>query len=351
MDILPTEGKILAGLAASYTGWRWADGRYHIAHDVAALRRLVPMMVQALRWFKTPGWGVSDMWRETLSNIDVNKVALIRAETGQTYTFRQVEELSNQVANWIVSVKRFTPGSCVALYMENDPLYVCLWLGMAKAGVEVAMLNSNVKGKPLVHSVQVSKACGIIYGTGNCASNVAAQQDALRAQGVEAFAVCKLDEPQEAVLQSLSEIPSSIDFLAHVNASPATPVDGKARRGHLKHAGHTFGYIYTSGTTGMPKACKISHLKLTSYSTCMPAYHVDGNDVIYGSGMPLYHTAANLGVMAMVRQGATYIVRKKFSASNHWKECAKYVNNPRHIFFLRPQTPPPPNNLPGTRRR
>merc|ERR1712183_466191 len=40
--------------------------------------------------------------------------------------------------------------------------------------------------------------------------------------------------------------------------------------------------------------------------------------------MPLYHTAAMLGVTGSFRLGASMVLRTKFSASNHWKECAKY---------------------------
>jgi len=42
-----------------------------------------------------------------------------------------VRDLSNRVANYF-SQREFTKGDSVAIYMENRPEYVCLWLGLAK---------------------------------------------------------------------------------------------------------------------------------------------------------------------------------------------------------------------------
>merc|ERR1712241_884868 len=47
-------------------------------------------------------------------------------------------------------------------------------------------------------------------------------------------------------------------------------------------------------------------------------------DAIYGSGLPLYHSAANLGAIATLTMGMTYVVRTKFSATKQWEECATY---------------------------
>jgi len=47
-------------------------------------------------------------------------------------------------------------------------------------------------------------------------------------------------------------------------------------------------------------------------------------DVIYGSGMPLYHSAANLGVLGSMFTGSCYIIRTKFSARQHLADCATY---------------------------
>jgi len=48
------------------------------------------------------------------------------------------------------------------------------------------------------------------------------------------------------------------------------------------------------------------------------------DDVIYDT-LPLYHTAGGMvGIGQAVLFGNTLIIRRKFSASNFWKDCVQY---------------------------
>ena len=310
--MLGTEGKILAGLLGAYAGWRWVDGKLLLSHDIDLAIRTAPKLIEVAKWAKQPGFSIATVWGETYAKINKKKIALISADTGAKYTFQEVEEKSNQIAQWASSIPTFTPEACVALYCDNDPMYIVTWLGLAKAGIVVALVNFNIKAKALVHSIQISNSVGVIYGTEQ-SENIEGVRSALGEQGINVFA-------------SIGEITgsSSMNMLQVMEQFPKTPVDAKARRGYIKDSAAAFGYIYTSGTTGLPKACKISHLKLVGMSMLGAIFGVTEKDIIYGSGMPLYHSAANLGVLATVRYGATYVVRKKFSASNHWKDCIKH---------------------------
>lgn len=84
-------------------------------------------------------------------------------------------------------------------------------------------------------------------------------------------------------------------------------------------------YIYTSGTTGLPKAARITHSRYI-YITAAIHYLADfWNDDIFYTPLPLYHTAG--GVMSMGQClvfGSTVVIRKKFSASAFFADCAKY---------------------------
>lgn len=51
---------------------------------------------------------------------------------------------------------------------------------------------------------------------------------------------------------------------------------------------------------------------------------VKPNDIVYNA-LPLYHTAGGIiGVGNALIFGCTVALRKKFSASNFWKDCIKY---------------------------
>ncbi|KAJ1355222.1 hypothetical protein KIN20_012545 [Parelaphostrongylus tenuis] len=84
-------------------------------------------------------------------------------------------------------------------------------------------------------------------------------------------------------------------------------------------------YIYTSGTTGNPKPAVIKHFRY--YFMAMGSgrsFGIRENDVIYIT-MPMYHSAAGImGIGSLIVFGTSAVIRRKFSASNFWKDCVKY---------------------------
>uniref|UniRef100_A0A3B3UXW0 Very long-chain fatty acid transport protein n=1 Tax=Poecilia latipinna TaxID=48699 RepID=A0A3B3UXW0_9TELE len=93
-----------------------------------------------------------------------DKTALIFEGTGERWTFRQLDEYSNRVANLLLG-RGFKEGDVVALFMENRSQYVGLWLGMAKIGVEAALINFNLRLDALVHCVTISNAKAVVFGS------------------------------------------------------------------------------------------------------------------------------------------------------------------------------------------
>ncbi|KAK7057003.1 hypothetical protein SK128_012332, partial [Halocaridina rubra] len=49
----------------------------------------------------------------------------------ETWTFKQVDELSNKVGNYFAS-QGVKHGDAIALFMENCVEYICIWLGLCK---------------------------------------------------------------------------------------------------------------------------------------------------------------------------------------------------------------------------
>lgn len=129
-----------------------------------------------------------------------DKTALIFEGTGERWTYRQLDEYSNRVANFLlqrgfkvrsaafdIKEKRFKSvpgplyrkwsvlyrplsvypqeGDVVALFMENRSQYVGLWLGMAKIGIEAALINFNLRLEALVHCVSISNAKAVVFGS------------------------------------------------------------------------------------------------------------------------------------------------------------------------------------------
>lgn len=84
-------------------------------------------------------------------------------------------------------------------------------------------------------------------------------------------------------------------------------------------------YIYTSGTTGLPKPAVIKYNRyMAGGLTFSKSAYLGSQDRLYVA-LPLYH--ANGGIIGMgtaLVSGVTVVLRKKFSASNFWKECIEY---------------------------
>lgn len=73
-----------------------------------------------------------------------------------------MDEYSNQVAN-AFQAAGYRKGDTVALLMGNSAVYVCMWLGLAKLGVISALINTNLRLQPLVHSILSGQAKSIIF--------------------------------------------------------------------------------------------------------------------------------------------------------------------------------------------
>ena len=82
----------------------------------------------------------------------------------QKWTFSQIDEFSNRVANLFLELG-YHPGEEVALFMENKPEYVGIWLGLAKAGLVSALINTNQRYDQLIHSVTVVNCKALIFGS------------------------------------------------------------------------------------------------------------------------------------------------------------------------------------------
>ncbi|NXJ00306.1 S27A1 protein, partial [Psophia crepitans] len=239
-----------------------------------------------------------------------DKVALIYEATGEQWTFRRLDEYSNAVANYFHQ-QGFRLGDVIAIFMESRPEFVGLWLGMAKTGVEAALINFNLRSDSLVYCVTTSGAKALIFG-GELASAIAEVNGML---GKNMAKFCSGDYDPAVVPADTRHLDP---LLSTASKSPPTQVPVKGLDDRLF-------YIYTSGTTGMPKAAIVVHSRYYRIAAFgYYAYRMRPKDVLYNC-LPLYHSAGNImGVGQCLIHGLTVVIRKKFSASRFWDDCAKY---------------------------
>jgi len=243
-----------------------------------------------------------------------DKPALIFED--QTWTFKQLEDYSNRVANYFLRAG-YKPGQCVALFMENRLEYVGIWLGCSKVGLVPALINANLSGHPLVHSIRAASAKLLIYGS---EFHEAVQNVVNDLPEVDLYA----SGPSQNSVKSNKTVPLDLEL---VNAS-IEPVPQSIQK--CTNFNDKLLYIYTSGTTGLPKAAVIKNSRFYFY--CAGMYYLNNlssipNLVLYDP-LPLYHSAGGIvGIGLMLVFGSTVVIRKKFSVRNFWKDCCKYNCN------------------------
>lgn len=74
-----------------------------------------------------------------------------------------MENYSNKIANLFSTKLNLKKGDSVALFLENKPEYIGLWVGLSKIGVISSLINCNLKNQQLVHSINVSQPKYVVY--------------------------------------------------------------------------------------------------------------------------------------------------------------------------------------------
>lgn len=102
------------------------------------LRILIRVRLE-LRWHQRARHTIPQIFQEVVRR-QPEHLALVDAGSGVCWTFAQLDAYSNAVANLFCHLG-YTPGDVVAIFLEGRPEFVGLWLGLAKAGMEAALLN------------------------------------------------------------------------------------------------------------------------------------------------------------------------------------------------------------------
>ena len=229
---------------------------------------------------------------------------------GRSLTYEGLDHLANRFAHWALA-QGMVKGDIVALFMTNRPEFLACWLGLSKIGVITGLINTNLTGQPLIHTITISAAKHVIVSS-------------------------DLAQPYQAIAGQLTTAPKAwshggvFDGAADLDAALAEASPQRPPRPAIK-GGDVALYVYTSGTTGAPKAAKMPHWRVIGM---MRAFVGGGRgvstDKVYVT-LPLYHSTGGLcGTGFAITTGATIILRRKFSATHFWEEA---TNEGATVFF------------------
>ncbi len=253
-----------------------------------------------------PAKRVEDWARRTPENL-----ALAYRE--ERYSWREYNDRANRYASWFLE-QGIRAGDVVALLMDNRPDFLFVVMGLNKIGASSALINTNLTGRALLNAMRASRAKKLLAGSEH---------------------LPKLDE----VLEELPGLSAERDLYVQCEGGAGAGGAGRViddevaaassaeRSGsHRPRGSEHCCYIYTSGTTGLPKAAVIRNQRIMAAGTLFGhlMFQSDRDDVIYVP-LPLYHSSAIfLGVGSSLATGAAVAMRRKFSASNFWKDVRDF---------------------------
>jgi fatty-acyl-CoA synthase len=232
---------------------------------------------------------------------------------GTQLTYNGLSARANRYGHW-AQATNLGPGAVICLLMQNAPDYAAIWLGLTATGCVVALLNTNLTSDALAHCIRAAGARHIIAAAG--------------------------------LLPAITDIQDKLpDIRIHVPGRDLQIENFSAEAPNIPKpptAADTALLIYTSGTTGLPKAAKIPHSRLVSWSFWFAGMMDAGPaDRLYNC-LPMYHSVGGVvAVGAMLAAGGAVVIRERFSASRFWDdivdenctifqyigELCRYLNN------------------------
>jgi fatty-acyl-CoA synthase len=234
------------------------------------------------------------------------------ANETESLTYRQLGARSNAYARWAL-LRGLGKGDAVALMMPNRPEYLAIWFGLARIGVATALINTNLTGPSLVHSLKSVNAKIAIVDSALAPAFATARAD-LSGTAIWSYGEAGNDDPR-------------LDLtVAKLLGEPLTA----SERGDVK-INDTAVYIYTSGTTGLPKAARITHSRalriMYGFGAALDARPEDRSYMV----LPMYHSNGGLIAAGLVLPfGGSGFIRDRFSARSFWSDvtarnCTTFV--------------------------
>jgi long-chain acyl-CoA synthetase len=214
---------------------------------------------------------------------------------GKEITYRQLDDLSNRVANMIIGLG-IQPGERVSAHLDNRPEFIFIFIGMMKAGVVLVPTNVMYTASEMSHMLSDSGAKGVFV---------------LSPFEGKMFEV-EAPELEHIIVVGATHDDRSLSFDELMESS-------SAERPDIKRDPSKVAIIqYTSGTTGLPKGamvCDNNILAVLENTTDLPG----GLDALEEDKtlltLPLFHAyALDLGITRTLLSVQTMVLFNRFDA-------------------------------------
>jgi acyl-CoA synthetase (AMP-forming)/AMP-acid ligase II len=247
-----------------------------------------------------------------------DKPAHIMAATGVVTTYRQLDDRSNQFAQlmWAAGL-RF--GDHIAVLMDNNDRYLEVCWAAQRMGLFFTAINWHFTADEAAYIIDDCDAEVLVVSnaTREVASQLAPMLPKVKVRLIVGGDLDGFDRYEDAIDQFPAErVPDECE---------GTPM------------------LYSSGTTGRPKGIRYHVSKepmgqMPANLGLMTALFGFGNDSIYLSPAPLYHSAPLFYCMSTQRLGGTVVIMEHFDALHALEYIEQYrVTNSQWVptMFVR----------------
>jgi len=235
-----------------------------------------------------------------------DKPAYIMGSTGETVTYKQLEDRSNQLAQ-LFRASGLKPGDAIAIFMENNVPFLEICWAAQRSGLYFTAISSRLT------------APEVDYIVGDCGAKLFFTSKYLETVASELVEKDMIKGAERRIMIG-GTAPGYEDFYELRDAQPATRIPDETAGTDM---------LYSSGTTGRPKG--IRH-QLTGAPIDEAAGLITltqflfgfNEDMRYISPAPLYHAAPLRYCMAVHRFGGTIVIMEHFDAEESLKLIEKY---------------------------
>ncbi len=243
-------------------------------------------------------------------------LAMVLADTGETLTYRELDEESNRFAQLLCSLG-LKPGDRIAVMMRNSPDFAKVYWGTTRSGVFVTLLSTHLKAPEAAYILNDSGAKVLVLS-----ASLGETPRALAAERAE------LIPAVEYIFHAGDEAIAGAQPLADAMARmPATPVPDEISGFHM---------IYSSGTTGRPKGIVLPFTpgpidEFNALEGGSADLMKDFQPLVMFNAGPLYHGMPLSCMVVPQRLGGTNVTMRKFDAEGVLAAIEKYKVNNAHF--------------------
>jgi long-chain acyl-CoA synthetase len=237
-------------------------------------------------------------WLNTIADKWQDKTAIFyRAEGNKEFTrwsFSFYREECRRIGRGLLAAG-LTKGDRVALWAENRPEWMAVWLGAAIAGLIIVPIDFLVSENECANILQITRAKAFFYS-----AKKQSFADSLPGRGIDVPVMASLAKEGEYTYTAFGRSADSQCLPAENEIAPTDPIS----------------IVFTSGTTGFAKGVTLSHKGIIANANAavrsLKAYPSD----IFVNVLPLHHTyPTTCSFISPLTVGAATIVVERLVGS------------------------------------